>query len=146
MRQLEDTIEIETPPERIWSWLEGLVDHYQDWHSGHISAAWDEGEPNQVGSILRAVEVVGGRHEELCFELTSIDPPHRFDYRLLGPVSLVMPQGSFSIEPNNGGATFRATLAYRGGPVTAWLFRNRLDEIQAHMQEEGENLKQIMEE
>ena len=146
MGQLKGSIQINSPPEPIWEWLADLTEHYTGWHPDHVSAEWERGEPNQVGSILRAVEDPAGHREVLRFEVTSIDPPpHRFEYRMRGPISMLLPGGSFTVAPNNGGSRFTATLEYLFGGLTERLFKQRLAALKRHMKEEGENLKRIIE-
>jgi hypothetical protein len=145
MRQLTDSIVIHSPPEPIWDWLSDLADHYTEWHPDHVSAEWERGEPNRVGSILRAVEHLGGIREELRFELTSLEPPHRFEYRMRGPISLLLPGGAFNVQPHNGDSQFEASISYRFGRLTERVFRHRVAALKRHMAEEGENLKRIIE-
>jgi hypothetical protein len=145
VRELTDSIRINSPPEPIWEWLSGLSEHYTDWHPDHVSAEWEQGEPNQVGSILRAVEDLGGSREVLRFEMTSVDPPHRFEYRIRGPISMLLPGGAFVVVSDDGGARFTATISYRFGRLTERLFKRRTAALQRHMKEEGENLKRIIE-
>ena len=145
MRELTDSIRIDSPPEPIWEWLSGLSEHYTEWHPDHVSAEWEQGEPNEVGSILRAVEDLGGSREVLRFEMTSVDPPHRFEYRIRGPISMLLPGGAFAVVSDDGGARFTATISYRFGRLTELLFRRRTAALQRHMKEEGENLKRIIE-
>lgn len=145
MRQLADSIGIDAPPEPIWEWLSALSEHYTEWHPDHVSAEWEHGEPNQVGSILKAVENLGGTREVLRFEMTSVKPPHRFEYRIRGPISLLLPGGAFVVESDDRGSRFTATISYRLGPLTERLFKHRTATLRKHMQEEGENLKRIIE-
>ena len=90
------------PAEPIWVWLAGLSEHYAEWHPDHVSADWERGEPHRVGSILRAVEDLGGKREVLRFEMTSVDPPHGFEYRMRGPISMLLPGGAFAVVPRMG--------------------------------------------
>jgi len=145
VRQLRDSIQINSQPEPIWEWLAGLSEHYTQWHPDHVSARWERGEPNQVGSVLEAVEDLGGHREVLRFEMTSVDPPHGLTYRMRGPISMLLPGGSFVIVANDGGSLFAATISYRFGRVTERLFERRLAALKRHMKEEGENLKRIIE-
>lgn len=145
MHELRDSIDIDAPPERVWDWLAELADHYTDWHPAHVSAEWERGAPNQVGSVLRVVEDLGGHREELRFELTAVEPHHRLEYRLLGPIAMLLPRGAFTIAPTDGGARFVATISYRFGWLTERLFRKRTATLRAHMREEGESLKRILE-
>ncbi|MGD2103389.1 MAG: SRPBCC family protein [Acidimicrobiia bacterium] len=140
-----DSIVIDSSPEPIWEWLTNLATRYTKWHPDHVSAEWELGEPNQVGSIMRAVEDLGGTREVLRFEMTSIEPPHRFEYRIRGPISMLLPGGAFTVTPHNGVSRFTATISYRFGAVTELLFRGRMSTLAEHMREEGENLKRIIE-
>ena len=145
MRELKDSIDIDAPPERVWEWVEELADNYPEWHPAHASAEWERGVPNEVGSVLRVVEDLGRGAEELRFELTGFQPPRRLDYRLLGPISLLLPGGSFVVLPTASGARFIAQIRSRFGWLTERLFRQRTTALRVHMAEEGENLKRIIE-
>ncbi len=145
MRQLTDSIGIDSPPEPVWEWLSALSQHYTEWHPAHVSAEWVHGEPNQVGSILEAVENLGGTREVLRFEITSVAAPHRFEYRIRGLISLLLPGGAFEVVPEDKGSRFTATISYRFGHLTERLFQHRTAALKGHMQEEGENLKRIIE-
>lgn len=146
-RALEDSIVVAARPERVWSWLEDLAGHYTEWHPSHVSAAWTRGRPNEIGSQLTTIEHLAGHREKLVFELTGWDPPQRMEYRIKGLHSIILPQGSFQVSaaPNQG-STFTATLHYRFGRLTELLFRRRMAHLQAHMREEGEGLKRLVEE
>ncbi len=145
MRQLTDSIEIDSPVEPIWRWLADLAEHYTDWHPDHVSAEWKSGDPYQVGSILEVVEYIGGRREVVRFEMASVDPPSGFEYSICGPISMLLPGGSFEITPVDGGSQFKATISYRFGKLTESLFKNRTEALREHMREEGENLKRLIE-
>jgi len=96
VRQLRDSIRIDSPPGRIWEWLASFSEHHTEWHPDHVSADWERGGPYQVGAILRAVEDLGGKREVLRFEMTSVDPPHGFEYRIRGLISMLLPGGAFA--------------------------------------------------
>ena len=142
---LEDTIEIDAPPDQVWAWLTALADHYRDWHPDHVSAEWTRGAPDQIGSRLTAVENLGGHHEQLTFEMTEIDPPRRLAYRIVGPHSILVPGGAFEITPRGERSAFRATIQYRFGRLTRVLLARRINALHTHMREEGENLKRLLE-
>lgn len=145
MRQLIDSTVIDAPSDTIWQWLMDLPTHYTAWHPDHLSAEWERGEPNQIGSIMRAVELLDGTRETLRLQLTSLDPPRRFEYRIRGPISLLLPRGAFIVTPLNGGSRFTASISYRLGSFTERIFGSRVASLTRHMKEEGENLKRIVE-
>lgn len=145
VKRLENSIQIDSPPEPIWEWLKGLTRHYTEWHPDHVSAEWTRGEPYEVGSILTAVEYLGGKREILRFEMTSVDPPYGFEYRIRDPISALLPGGAFEIHPADGGTHFTALILCRFPRLAERLFRRRMAGLVDHMREEGENLKHIIE-
>ena len=147
VRALRDSVEISAGPERVWSWLVDLYlpGRYREWHPDHVSATWVSGPPNRVGSVLEAVEYLGGRRETMRFELTAVDPPRRLAYRMRGPISALLPRGAFLVEPIAGGSRFQAIIEYRFGKLTEVLFRRRVAALRTHMHEEGVNVKRILE-
>lgn len=145
MRQLLDSTYIDAPPTEVWSWLEGLADHYRQWHGGHVSARWTKGAPNQVGSVLEVVEDIGGHREKLAFEITAVEPAHRLRYRIRGAHGLLLPGGAFELAPSNGGTDFVASLDVRFAAIAERLLKRRVAALRAHLHEEGENLKRLLE-
>lgn len=145
MGHLVDSIAIDAPPDAVWEWLTDIPAHYGEWHPDHVSAEWERGEPSQIGSIMRAVEVLDGTRETLRMELTSIEPPHRLRYRMRGLISILLPGGGFTVTPQDGGCLFTAFISYRMGRFTERLFDRRVAALTRHMEEEGENLKRIIE-
>ncbi|RPI23602.1 MAG: hypothetical protein EHM57_03755, partial [Actinobacteria bacterium] len=99
----------------------------------------------QIGSVLTVVEELAGRDERLRFRVTAVDPPRRFEYRLLGTHALLIPRGAFIVTPADHHARFTATLAFRFGALTERVLRRRAAALRAHMREEGVRLKQILE-
>lgn len=142
---LEDRVEVDAAPEAVWAWLTDLADHYTDWHPDHGSATWIRGEPNQIGSRLKAVETVVGHRESLVFELTAVDPPWRMEYRILGPHAILLPGGAFAVSRRDGGSVFEATIRYRFGRLAEIVFGRRMAALRTHMREEGQQLKHLVE-
>ena len=145
MRCLEETTHVAAPPRDVWRFIVNMADRYRDWHPDHESAEWVAGPPNHVGSVMCATETIGGHREELMFELVEFEPEHLFRYRIGRSVGMVLPGGSFSIEPDDGGCRLIARIQYRFGPVMERVLRSRLDGLRAHMAEEGNNLKRLVE-
>lgn len=145
MRELRDSVHIDAAPEQVWSWLTDLPEHYTEWHPDHVSAEWERGDFRRTGSIMTAIEFLGGRREELRFELTYVDPPGCIEYRFKGPHALLLAGGAFNVAGDDGGARFTACIRYRFGILTERLFRRRITTLRTHMREEGENLKRLVE-
>jgi hypothetical protein len=145
VRTLHETTEISVAPDRVWDWLTGLAGSYRQWHPDHVSAEWISGIPNEVGSVLEVVERLGGHTDRLRLELTRIDPQQRYEYRIRGPISALLPRGAFVVEPADGGSRLHATIETRFPRLTRAIFGRRAQQLRRHMQEEGANLKQILE-
>ena len=150
---LTDTIEIRTTPERIFSFITGLVDteSYVAWHpEDHVSMRWLQGEPWHEGSVAEAAEYMHGKIHRLKFVVTHVEPNRRIDYTT--PSRLLrryVPGNTFEIEPKGDSTLFIATGRLRVGWILKKLLgkhlRNNLEGIKKHMKEEGENLKRILE-
>jgi len=146
MHCIEDSVHLDASQARVWKWLVHLVDGYADWHPSHVSAEWIVGPPNRVGSVMRAVERLGDREEDLIFELTEIDPPSHFGYRIGRSIGLLLPRGSFDVQSDDaGGCWFTARIWYRFGRLTEKVLGERLSILRSHLEEEGENLKRLVE-
>ena len=146
MRYLQEAVHIDAAPLEVWGWLVHMADHYPEWHPDHVAADWVSGSPNRIGSVMRAVEKLGDREENLLLVLTEFEPPHRYSYRIGRPVGLILPVGSFEVAPEApSGCRFTARIGYRFGLLTELLFRRRIARLRAHMSEEGSNLKRLIE-
>lgn len=140
-----DSVDIDAPPERVWDWLCRMADQYTDWHPDHVGAEWILGTPNEPGSRMRAVEILGGHRESLTLQMTGIDPPRRMEYRILGLHGLVLPGGRFLIEAGSQGTTFTAEIDVRLATLVSLLLPKRMETIRTHMRQEGESLKRLLE-
>lgn len=144
MITLRDSIEIKTTPERIKEWFRDIDKHYLDWHPDHVKCYWI-GKPAEEGSILYFEEYLHGGLHKIKSVITKIVPNRKIEYKLLFPMSVICPKGSFLIEQKGENCIFTATLSYR----FEWLFlrfaKDRVEAIKKHMREEGENLKRLLE-
>ncbi|MFX0124815.1 MAG: SRPBCC family protein [Candidatus Hodarchaeota archaeon] len=148
MITLKDSIEIQTTPEKVFNGLIKVFssqEYFKKWHKDHIKCSWIKGEPFEVGSILYCEEYLHGALHKMKFIGTKKEQNRKLEYRLLFPMSIICPKGSFIIEPKEGSCIFTATLSFRFG----WLFqkfaKRRVEVITKHMKEEGENLKKLLE-
>ncbi|MFX0206114.1 MAG: hypothetical protein ACFFDT_09015, partial [Candidatus Hodarchaeota archaeon] len=107
--------------------------------------SWIKGEPFEVGSILYCEEYLHGDLHKMKFLGTKTVQNQKIEYKLLFPMSIICPKGSFLIEPKEGYSIFTATLSFRFGWFFQKFFRTRVEVITQHMKEEGENLKKLLE-
>lgn len=144
VRTLTDSVDIDSSPDRVWTWLQNLADHYLDWHPDHVSAEWVVGEPNEVGSVLEVVEDLGGHRERLRLEVRAVCPPRLVQYRIRGVHSLLLARGTFEVHSREGGSTFTASIWFRGGGFVERLFRRQIIALREHMSEEGQSLQRLL--
>lgn len=143
---LKDSIIIDRTANEVFDWLMNFVENYQSWHPDHIFAKWLKGKDFEIGSILYTEERIGNTLEKLKFKTTKLIPNRLIEYKLMFPESMICSGGSFQIEPKNGSVVFTATLSFRFEFILKRLFILKVQDIMIHMKEEGENLKNILEE
>jgi len=152
-RVLTDTIEINTTPEKVFQFLTGIVNSegYKAWHKeDHVTFRFVKGKPWSVGSVIYAEEYIHGKLHQLKFIITKIVPNKKIEY---APASWLLrkyfPKNEFIIEAQGDSCRFIASGTYRIGWIGKTVFKKKLDKglssIRLHMQEEGENLKKILE-
>jgi hypothetical protein len=146
---IEDSIEVEAPPEKVYDWLvqrfESRED-YQAWHPEHVDIRWIKGEPLQEGSIIYAEEYLHGKLHKLKFRITKVIPNKEIRYRALFPFSLFAPENAFIIEPKGKNSSlFIATGVIRAGLLFEKLGKKQIEATKKHMKEEGENIKRALE-
>ena len=148
MVTVKDAIEIKTTPEAIF---DGLIkvfssqEYFKKWHKDHVKCQWLKGKPFEEGSILYVEEYLHGKLHKMKFLSTQLEPNRKIEYKLLFPMSMICPRGSFTVEPKEESSIFTATLTFRFG----WLFtkfaKSNVEAMKSHMREEGENLKKLIE-
>lgn len=148
MITLRDSIEIRTSPEKVFHGLIKVFssqEYFKKWHKDHVKCSWIKGQPFEVGSILYVEEYLHGELHKMKFLGTKKELNRKIEYKLLFPMSIVCPKGSFIIEPTERSAIFTATLSFRFGWLFQKLAKSRVEAIIKHMKEEGQNLKNILE-
>ncbi len=148
MITLRDSIEIRTSPEKVFNGLIKVFssqEYFKKWHKDHVKCSWIKGQSFVVGSILYVEEYLHGELHKMKFLGTKKELNRKIEYKLLFPMSIVCPKGSFIIEPTERSAIFTATLSFRFGLLFQKLAKSRVEAIIKHMKEEGQNLKNILE-
>lgn len=143
--KLSDTVEIGTAPEKLFAWFRELDRHYREWHPDHRDCYWLRGDSLAPGSVLYAEEYLHGKLHKLRYRMTEVLPNRYARFRLLGAIGLLVPRGEFRIEPTETGARFTATLYPRCGRLLRRLMPGRVQALITHQQEEGRNLKKLLE-
>ncbi len=144
MITLKDSIEIKATPEKIFDFFTHFEENYHVWHPDHVESRWLKGRA-EAGSILYCEEYLHGKLHKMKFLLTKMEPNRRIEFRLLFPISMICPKGSFIIEPKEESCIFTATLSFRFAKFFLKFAKSRVEAIERHMREEGENLKRLLE-
>lgn len=148
MVALADSIKIKATPEKIFNVLIKVFSsekYYKMWHKDHTICKWLKGKPFEKGSILYAEEYLHGKLHKMKFIGTKVVKNKIIGFRLLFPTSIVCPKGSFIIEKGKGNSIFTANLYFRFSNFFIKYAKDRVDAIKRHMKEEGEKLKEIVE-
>jgi len=145
MITLTDSIEIKTTPEKIFDWFVHFEKNFKAWHPDHVECRWLKGEQFEEGSILYVEEYLHGKSHKIKFLGTKVEPHKKIEYTLLFPTSIILPKGSFLIEPKGESCIFTATLSFRFGKILSKLVKSRVEATKKHMREEGDNLKKLLE-
>ena len=158
MKKITEQTVIKTRPEKIWEFLVGLHKdgNYKKWHpQDHIKFVLVKGDLEKVGSIASFEEHIGKIILKGSYKVTHSVSPRYLEYSPAFPLSLLKAvRAYFKIEPINAYQTkFTAYAEYGYNiPLLATLFDwivelfVKREDIEKHMHEEGENLKQILEE
>lgn len=137
---------IQADPEEIFTFFEEMEENYEQWHDEHITFRWVEGRPLKKGSQSYFEEEIGGEVLKKTVVYSRVIPNRRIE---LQPTSrlmrLFLPRIIFDIEPGNNGCHFTQRIKIRTGPIGRRLNRDQFDAVHQHMQEEGENLKRMIE-
>jgi len=148
MVQLRDAVHIHVPPERVWAWLNELPRHYRDWHPAHINCRYVRGNSLTAGAVLQVDEQLHGQPHSLRLRADVAVPARLLRYSGRGF------RGAFILEPVDTGTRFTAELELGTrvplvGPLLDRVLRRvlagRLSALQAHMREESQNLRALLE-
>lgn len=149
MISLRDSIEIHTTARQVFTWLESMPKEYVSWHPDHIACQVVHGSMLEVGSEIECEEYLHGKLHSLRLRVTKVVPNKRVEFAIER-----MGRGAFEVLTNNDIVRFVAELDIGTaspifGPlfdyIFSWFFHQRIEAMQRHMEEEGKNLKAILE-
>jgi len=140
---LRDAIQINVSPEDIFEWLSNLDKNYRDWHQDHVK--WEFRGGFHEGSKCYCEELIHGKLHRMNGRITRLRKKVLVEFKFSFPTTLICPRGSFIIEPDGSGSTFVATLSFRFAGVLSRFAKRRMNSVKNHMEEEGQNLKRILE-
>ena len=145
MRLVASTV-MRTTPEAVFAFFDNMAENYRRWHPDHVLFRWEGAGGLREGVRFDFEERISGKLLKKRVRFTRIVPGRLIEFALTNPLfRLVLPSIAFAIEPAEGGVRVTQTIRIRTGPVGAWLNRREFAAVQQHMNEEGENLKRILE-
>jgi hypothetical protein len=143
---LEETTSVRAPPEDIYHFFDTMDLNYERWHPDHIEFRWIGGDGLEKGATAYFAERIAGKTQAKTVRFTEVIPDRYIEFTPTSRlVRFFMPSISFSIDPSGDGCDFTQRIKIRTGPIGVRLNRHEFDAVKAHMTEEGENLKTILE-
>ena len=147
---IESSTKIETTPEKIWNFFSKIEDNYKRWHpEDHQFWHWTKGKPLEVGSKIDSEETVGGHKGGIKATVIESVKNKKIALKPAWPLSFMCPKLEWIMETKNNNTYFVAQTHYKFGKLFLTFKKNTVDQIlyltKKHMDEEGENLKKILE-
>ena len=152
MITLKDSIEIKTTPEKIFDWFKNLDKHFTEWHPNHkkfvkVTGGMDEGD------IVYFEECVDGKWYKAKGKIAKIEKTEK-DWQMefktpLAKISFIIgAKGDICIFTHIESFGLQtliigSILDFLMSKVFNFLFR--FDLIKKDMEEDGKNLKRILE-
>ena len=143
-------VDVNTTPDRIWDFLINIEKNYPAWHPGdHILFHWTKGEPFDAGSTFYAEQFMTGEKVKYKGRITESFPGERISMKFSFPLSLITEKIEMIIENHGTHSTFKHITYMKFKYLSRTIFKNRnimmLNDMDAHVRTEGENMKKILE-
>ncbi len=147
---IESSIEIHTTPAELWHFFYHLDDNYVKWHpADHHYWKWTKGNPLEVGAKIDSAETVGGHKSKIVATVIASEKNKLIALKPAWPISVMCPRLEWIFKPNKNTTYFIARTHYKFGRIFLLLKKKTAEEImeitQIHMDEEGMNLKNLLE-
>ena len=140
MPRFETTIEIERPPPDVFLYLTD-VSKLPEWQSSLLSARAD-GDV-RAGTRIRERRKFVGRELTTQLEVTTYEPPQRFDLKSRGgPVSFEI---RHVLEPTSDGTRLHVEVDFKLGAMVRIAARPLLRPAEREFHDDFERLKAILE-
>lgn len=113
MIRVSRTIEIEAPPEKIWTFIEDPARELK-WRHPEVRELElvDEG-PVAAGSRYRGKTRILGMTDNYSNLVTEFDPPYRIAWRYVDTSGMMAANGYYQLTPiGDGGSRFKISLEY----------------------------------
>lgn len=150
MQTLAAGTQIDAPRAEAFAFFEEMNDRrYRAWHpEAHRDFHYVSGDRVEAGTVAHFEEVVGGDEHSFDAEYTTVVPDRAIEFRLAHPVwRLFLRKVRLAFRDSGSGCHFVQKLFLRSGPISARSARIRaeLSVVRQHVAEEGEYLRDIVE-
>ncbi|MFH1680387.1 MAG: SRPBCC family protein [Candidatus Eisenbacteria bacterium] len=145
---LSHSIEIDAPPESVYGFFLDIEENYTKWHPDHVVFRWIEGGSLAKGAVAYSEQYIHGKLHRLKARFTKVVPYREIEFSWVNPlIRFFAPRNTWVFEPAGGGCRFTAEGDLRLGWISSRMGRvkQRLEEGRRHIEEEGENLKRLVE-
>jgi uncharacterized protein YndB with AHSA1/START domain len=144
MAAIVNTVEIARPPEQVFAVLDDVESH-GDWQEQIVSARRLTDGPTGVGTRVSETRKLGGREQQMSYEITEHDPPRVFAFRGIdGPVR---PVGRGVVEAVGDGSDSRLTLTldFEGHGAGKLMLPVVRSQARKQVVKDGQRLKAVIE-
>ena len=147
---IKSSTEINTSPEKIWDFFLNLESNYQKWHPAeHQFFHWTKGKPLEVGSKFDSKETVAGHKTKLKGVCTESVKNKKIVFKPVWPISFICPKIEWNFKQQGEKTIFTAQTHFKFGRLFLMFKKDAVKEMmeitKKHMDEEGVNLKNILE-
>lgn len=144
MAAIVNTVEIARRPEEVFAYLDDVEAH-SEWQDQLVGARRVTDGPTRVGTRVLETRRVGGREQQMTYEITEHDPPRSFAFR--GVDGPVRPVGRGVVEPVGDGSRTRMTLTleFEGHGMGKLMLPLVRTQAQKQVVKDGERMKARLE-
>ena len=135
------SVEIDRRPEDVFAYLDEL-DRHGEWQESIVRTQVQTDGPTRVGTRAVDTRKMGGREQDVPYEIVEHDPPRTVAFRgVSGPIR---PDGKVSVQPLEDGGRSRVTVEFdlQGhgigvlmAPFARRMARNDIAKSQAKLKE-----------
>jgi uncharacterized protein YndB with AHSA1/START domain len=144
MAPIMSTIEIERPPEEVFSYVTDPT-RFGEWQKDVVKVEMEGARPPEVGARFTTTRRVGGTERTMTQEITESRPPGGWAAR--GVDGPIRPSARITVEPLDEGARSRVTFAldFEGHGVGVPLIPLVRRQAQKGAPTSYQNLKRLLE-
>ena len=145
-RVLRHSIEIRASVEEVWDFFENLDKNYEHWHpQSHVVCRWIKGKPHEEGSVAYFEEILNGKLCKIRVKCTFVEKHNRTEYKPFWPLSIFHPKAVYLFQSCGEQCDFCAINYMRIPRLLNRGIIALIDATERHMEEEGVNLKRLLE-